>query len=153
MGVSLNFYSYKKDEKYIHSENSILGIYQVDDDLKQAFLVNEPAISFRWGLHSLAEIERNFNGYSVYEGFSMFLFYYFARGINNEFTKSENDKFYSLLFEPKPILTAIDRLLQLIDILESPSIKDYNEKENLILLKQLLERSVSENRLIECSNG
>ena len=157
MGVYTYIGVYKKDERYIKSENSVLGIFEVDYEEKDKFRISDYSKSFYGGIRSLDKLRFINLGptYEVYEGyFELFMFYALASGDYGEKTINVNDKVYSLLFDPSRVLKGINILLQIIEYFDEEDLKElqyYSELENLREFKEILIKAVEENYLISCA--
>ncbi|PIF34710.1 hypothetical protein CLU81_5371 [Flavobacterium sp. 9] len=159
MGVYTYVEVYKKDQSYIISENSVLGIFQVDHEGKDKFRLSNYSKSFYGGIRSLDMLKFVNLGYTyeVYEDyFKLFMFYALASGDYGETTTTVDGKVEGLLFEPVRVLRGIESLLQIIKYFESDALKElqeYNELENLEELKEILLKAIEEDSLIGCATA
>ncbi|MCP2029347.1 hypothetical protein L1276_004531 [Flavobacterium sp. HSC-32F16] len=157
MGVYTYIGVYKKDESYIKSENSVLGIFEVGYEEKDKFRLSDYSKSFYGGIRSLDKL-RFINlgpAYEVYEDyFELFMFYALASGEYGENAVNVNGKVYSLLFEPSRVLKGITILLEIINYFDEEDLKElqhYSELENLKEFKEILIKAVEGNYLISCA--
>jgi hypothetical protein len=147
---------YKKDKSYIISENSVLGIFQVDFEEKEKFNLSDFAISFHGGIRSLdkqkyVDLGRHYEIYKEYT--ELFMFYALAVGEYGETVKRTGDKMEGLLFDPKMVLAGVETLIKIIHYFEKEDleeIKNYQEPENLEKLREILIKAVEMDLLIGC---
>jgi len=156
MGVYTYVSLYKKDNSYIKSENSVLGIFQVDYEEKEKFQIVGETISFYFGIRSLDKLE--FEGLSKYEVFEtyfeLFTFYALASDDYGEATVMKGDRVESLLFEPSRALKGINILLNIIEYFDYEVLNElnkHNEIEKLESLRNLLIKAVETDALIGCA--
>lgn len=150
----LSFSSYKKNSEYIICKVSSLDLYEVDANLMHKYRLFNDVVEFRNGIQTYSELNKEgFNLHQIYDPFQRFRFLFLASGPNLENMKKVDGKLYRLLFEPEPILKAVNLLLQYVDCYSNPAIKEYQEEENLLRLKLLLEKTIEFDGLISCTEG
>nr|WP_315221820.1 hypothetical protein [uncultured Flavobacterium sp.] len=159
MGVYTYIEVYKKDMSYIKSINSVLGIFQVDFEAKDEYLISNYSKSFYGGIRSLDNLKFVDLGYTyeIYEDYlNLFMFYALANGDYGESTTIVNGKIESLLFEPSRVLTGINTLLEIIKYFEHEALEElqeYGEIKNLNELRDILTLAVEEDCLIGCKTA
>lgn len=157
MGVYTYIGVYKKDQNYIVSENSVLGIFQVDFEAKDKFRISDYSTSFYGGIRSLEKLKLVDLGstYEIYEDyFKLFMFYALASGDYGETTINIDGKIESLLFDPVRVLQSIETLLQIIEYFseeELEELKHYDELRILEEFQEILIKAIAEDCLISCA--
>lgn len=155
MGVNIYLKSFDRNEKTIKTHLESLNIYDGNDNEIDNFKDNEQVITNLEIIECLLSnnIFKNFYDINIYLTPNELLFYSLAYTPISGFGKNEES---IICFDPKAILIAIEKLIQICENWDDCSdIKINTEKNlnNLYLLKSFTEKSIIDNSLITLNIG
>ncbi|OJJ16315.1 hypothetical protein BKI52_34045 [marine bacterium AO1-C] len=154
MGVTLYIRGIEKKKEIIRGEIVSQGLYEVDVTNIDDVTITD-YVAFDGGIFSVFEL-------SGHQAMSDFGFYGneefdFVLRAPSSFDGTSivniEGAVHELMFEPKIVLETVQKLLEVIDDLESQEIQEYQEKANLEKLLKIVQETIDKSGILRCYYG
>lgn len=151
MGTAICIQGYEKESSCITGEIKIFGLYEASSDIENYKIAGTEAVLYN-DLESIPVVKEGEYHYGYgYEEIKNLLFFYdtIPSGYDGWGLRSDDEEFYTVMFEPSKILTIVVNLLSIYDNYSKYLREKDTEFEELNLLKETLEVIVKKNGIVK----